>query len=316
MRVGDGIDKLVVFIGRSTPTGQFMPHGTGFLVGFNEDGMSFQSVVTARHVIDSIENTDEILLRINTRAGAVRTVPTDRKFWFSRDDKIDLAFCPMRLSVEIFDILHVNTNVILNDETIAKYQIGLGEDVCICGMYLSRIGEARNLPIVRIGTLAAMPSEMVRTSYGYHHVYLIEARSTGVLSGSPVFLQTPPIKMINSKVQWSWGVPDTIFVGMVLGYNKLAFPPELIEFLPPDMKDEDDRQDDERERAVPLNTGVAIVLPAAYIIEAVNNPQIMAMRKAITRDALAKSGYVPSAAPSINPSDAVSGPEADKPAHR
>jgi hypothetical protein len=293
MRVPDGAQKTVVFIGRAAPTGQFIPHGTGFLAANIQDDQAYQSIVTARHVIDEIQGTDEILIRANTHDARAKTIPTERRAWFSPNEKVDIAFHPGRLPPDTFDILHVSLDNVLNDEAIAKNNINVGEDIFICGMYLSRIGEVRNLPIVRSGIISAMPSEIIRTSYGHHHVYLIEARSTGGLSGSPVYFQMAPWRFINENLKASVGMLPQLFMGMVLGINKLSYPPELIEFLPPDDRDEEEKTDDKRERSVPLNTGIAVVLPVSYIIEALTHPQIMQWRKEASQRAQVRSGYAP-----------------------
>ena len=293
MRITDGVEKTIVFIGRSAPNGgPFIPYGTGFLVAFPHDEVMYQNIVTAQHVIDLIEGTDEILIRANTHNGTAKTIITQRKWWFSPLDKVDLAFCPARLGPDVFDILHVSLDNILNDDTISKHNISVGDDIFICGMYLSRIGEARNLPIIRAGIISAMPSEMVRTEYGYHHVYLVEARSTAGLSGSPVFLQMAPFRFINENVRASSDAYPQYFMGMVLGINKFSNPPELIEFLPPDLRSSEEKTDNELERSIPLNTGIAVVLPVTYIVEAITNPQIMEHRRAATERARKRSGYV------------------------
>jgi hypothetical protein len=48
-------------------------------------------------------------------------------------------------------------------------------------------GDLKNVPIVRVGNLASYPSEQIQTrAFGRMEAYLIEARSIGGLSGSPV----------------------------------------------------------------------------------------------------------------------------------
>jgi hypothetical protein len=46
------------------------------------------------------------------------------------------------------------------------------------------------MPIVRHGNIAMLPEEQIQTEMGYADVHLIEARSIGGLSGSPVFVRT------------------------------------------------------------------------------------------------------------------------------
>ena len=87
---------------------------------------------------------------------------------------------------------------------------------------------------------------------------------------------------------------------------------ELIEFPSPDMPEDEDEKDDERERSIPLNTGIAVVLPATYVIEAITDPNIMAMRKAATKQAR-EAAYVPDFARPAPAPSVVAGPEADGP---
>jgi hypothetical protein len=47
---------------------------------------------------------------------------------------------------------------------------------------------------------------------------------------------------------------------------------------------------------MPLNTGIALVLPAPYIVQALTDPRIIEMRKAATRRARKRSGYTPHSA--------------------
>ena len=56
MRVDDRIRKAVVFVGQADK-GPFMPHGTGFLTTeILEHGHGWQTLVTAKHVIDGINS--------------------------------------------------------------------------------------------------------------------------------------------------------------------------------------------------------------------------------------------------------------------
>jgi hypothetical protein len=67
--------------------------------------------------------------------------------------------------------------------------IGIGDAVFITGLFSHHPGKARNLRVIRVGNIAAMPDEPVKTQRGEMEAYLIEARSLGGLSGSPVFVR-------------------------------------------------------------------------------------------------------------------------------
>ncbi len=72
------------------------------------------------------------------------------------------------------------------DEIIKDQNIGLGDEVFITGLFGYVAGSQKNIPIVRVGNIAMMPDEKVPTEGEPMEAYLIEARSMGGLSGSPV----------------------------------------------------------------------------------------------------------------------------------
>jgi hypothetical protein len=117
----------------------------------------------------------------------------------------------------------------------------------------------RNIPVLRIGTLAAMPS-LVSTKIGHIEAYLIEARSLGGLSGSPVFLNMGPLRYPKAG-----GIlQSTIYylVGVVHGhFNARKADPDL---------NVDDQIQEER-----INAGIAIVTPVSKLLEIVNKPSML-----------------------------------------
>jgi len=75
VRVSDHVEKTVVFLGRRTPFDQFIPYGTAFLGGNIMDSELFQTIITARHVIDLFGDND-IHIRINKLDGSFHTETT------------------------------------------------------------------------------------------------------------------------------------------------------------------------------------------------------------------------------------------------
>jgi hypothetical protein len=59
------------------------------------------------------------------------------------------------------------------------------------GLLIQRMGETANLPIIRVGTIAAMSGEKIETKYGHHEAFLAELRSIDGLSGLPVCVDLP-----------------------------------------------------------------------------------------------------------------------------
>lgn len=305
VRVQDSIRKPVVFIGKQGERG-FIAHGTGFIAASFIDDYGYQQVVTAKHVIDRIQS-DEIDLRLNTHGGEARNLKTKKEWWLPHPDKrVDVSVLPFILSREVFDFLNLPLDgpTILTEQVIAARDIGVGDDVVVTGMYVARLGETKNIPIVRTGTIAAMAEEKIRTEYGYHHAYLIEARSIDGLSGSPVFVHLQPWRIQNGQVKLLDGHYE-YFMGMLLGHAAVENPSDSIEILQPEARD-----DKGPKARVSLNTGVAVVLPISYVVEAVNQPKLIELRAAARTTPSDRRFVADSAAP---PKPSVS-PE--NPTHR
>src|SRR5262249_33277136 len=102
------------------------------------------------------------------------------------------------------------------------WEPGPGDEIATIGLYTSHSGVSKNIPVVRIGHLAMMPDEPVLTQNGvYLKAYLVEVRSIAGLSGSPVFLNVPQIRVVDAKIEVRSGL-GVIFIGMMLGYHVVA----------------------------------------------------------------------------------------------
>jgi hypothetical protein len=75
-----------------------------------------------------------------------------------------------------------------------EYEVGIGDEVVVSGLFTRRTGRQKNIPIVRFGNIASMPSEPIHDSETGldFSAYLVEFRSIGGLSGSPVFAYLGP----------------------------------------------------------------------------------------------------------------------------
>ena len=90
----------------------------------------------------------------------------------------------------------------------------------ISGLFLHHFGKSRNIPIVRIGNLAALKEEKIATkSFGEIDGYLIEARSTGGLSGSSVFLNLGLVRFFEGRATRYTADTDTVYLlGLIHGH--------------------------------------------------------------------------------------------------
>jgi hypothetical protein len=106
VRVDDRIRKTVVFIGRAD-NGPFVPYGTGFITAtLHSEDQAWQSLVTARHVIDDIGG-DRVHVRLNNHNGEARIIEITKDFWVPHPDgRIDVAVSPTIIPRDQFDIIH------------------------------------------------------------------------------------------------------------------------------------------------------------------------------------------------------------------
>jgi hypothetical protein len=149
-----------------------------------------------------------------------------------------------------------------------KSQFGLGSEIVIIGLFRNHFGTDRNIPIVRLGNISAQPGELIHTKYGREvKAYLVEARSISGLSGSPV-LALPDNTVVAAKVfrGLSADVQLAALIGLMHGHFDI-----------PNLNEDVVTDDSEPERSV--HTGIGVVIPVEKIVETINNPELVALRK-------------------------------------
>jgi hypothetical protein len=198
MRVPDEVRKTIGFIGyEDKRTGEFKPRGSFFFLGHDPNTGEPVSekvyLVTARHVIDKLRDkgVDDAILRLNPKdpnAPPIKiAVPLAKWFSHPSDESIDVAITKV---VAETGIPNTHDHLTLSSSRCAtEAALNLGAEVFVSGLFRHHYGNRRNIPIVRIGNLAALSEEKISIGSGREiEGYLIEARSIGGLSGSPVFL--------------------------------------------------------------------------------------------------------------------------------
>src|SRR5262249_20043949 len=107
----------------------------------------------------------------------------------------------------------------LPTDEFARQTIGLGAQIAIVGLFRSHYGKNRNVPIVRVGNISALPGEPVFTRYtGYISAYLVEARSISGLSGSPVFVFQNEAVMLAKTLNGSAPKQQAALLGLMHGH--------------------------------------------------------------------------------------------------
>jgi hypothetical protein len=241
-------------------------------VKFETEVTNFGYVVTAKHVIAAIKskNLDKVYLRVNTYDG-FRYVETNIDRWRDHPDdyRIDVSVMPFALPTNQFDFMTIPVSMATTEEIIENYMIGLGNEVFMVGLFSGHSGQKKNLPIVRTGNLALMPDEPIEVKImGMREkidAFLIESRSIGGLSGSPVFIRADYVL----KTKPSPPSPRTVFwLGLIHGHWGISVEPDAIE--------QDDVSIPKQEK---VNMGIAIVVPATKIVEVINQDFFSDKRK-------------------------------------
>ncbi len=269
MLIPDEIRQCVAFLGVNTPTGPRLC-GTAFFVGVPSEaapGASYGYVVTAKHILDKIReiygNDAMTFIRVNVRGqDAVRAeIALQHWRYHPTDSTVDVAVIEDASGDSRFETKRIPLEMAATAEAITKHKIGVGDEVFMTGLFSHHHGRTRNLPIVRIGNIALMPDEPIRAGeWGEIQAYLIEARSIGGLSGSPVFVHLGGIRLGQiSGGGFRW-------LGLIHGHWDLPI-------------SELDAVTSDALRMENVNMGIAIVVPVDKIIEVLNQEALMTRRK-------------------------------------
>ncbi|HEX4426589.1 MAG TPA: hypothetical protein VH079_14415 [Terriglobales bacterium] len=204
---------------------------------------------------------------------------TGMRWFYHPDPLVDLAITPyLPRFHSVMDIRTISLDMFLTQANISDHHIGAGDEVFMTGLFTKFKGESKNLPIVRMGTVALISNE--RVPFGDDpdaliDAYLIEGRSIGGLSGSPAFVnETVQVAYDNPKVKsqlFYFAPGQTFFMGLVIGH--WAVPPS--------------RSLLEQEK---VNMGISVVVPAWKIKELLFLPEHVEMRNEAEKLAFTKSG--------------------------
>lgn len=297
MRVPDAVLKSSVFIGIRKGT-EPVYGGTGYFVGV--DGAygspSWIYLVTAKHVAEQIDGLD-FVVRVNRKIGEPAIVEgVGARWWYhpTEPERVDAAVVPWGLPEEVGPTLDVATlplAMFATDAVLTKQNIGIGNETFIIGLFTRVQKTSRSIPICRIGNVAMIPQEPIYFRDKLIDAYLIESRSIGGLSGSPVFVRaTVDLKGLHdgsgNPMVGHLTSSTFYFLGSVIGHWDQPGPQDIIP----------------QQEAV--NMGIAPIVPAQKIAEIINHPGLVAMRKKWDEDVMKKredGGVLDSELPSKKP---------------
>jgi len=160
-----------------------------------------------------------------------------------------------------FDTMYVGTELFLSSEKMKERMIGIGDDVFFPGLFQFAPGTKQNHPILRHGNIAMLPETQIQMDAGFAHVYLVEARSIGGISGSPVFTrETVSLETRGADTE------KGLIIGIGNKFHLLGMARSHWDLNERDINSYSGVQD--RPRGV--NMGIAAVTPAGAILEILN----------------------------------------------
>jgi len=294
MRVPDDVLKCVGFIGEmqhqdsSGVSGEL--RATGFFVAIPCESPELKDMrtcyfVTAKHVAAELAGREAYFL-VNAKGGGVvgiTGVVGEHWFLHPSDSSADVA------AIQIVMDSQADMNAIALEhfglpERLERLHIGIGDETIISGLFTAVPGTTRNIPIVRHGNIAMMPGEQIQTDSGFADVILVEARSIGGLSGSPVFVR----HTLGVKVQREGDGGDDLLFANGPGITLLGLMHGHWDIRESEMNKASIIQD----RQHGVNLGIGIVVPAIKIYETLYAPNLIAMRKEQEKEILAAISHI------------------------
>jgi hypothetical protein len=283
MRMPDLLLKSVGFVSRFEPEedgARLRFGGTAFIVGVHTGAnYGLAHIVTAKHVAEAIA-PDEAVIAMNAKDGMPRYLRSGSQDWFyhpTEPDSVDVAVLPFGTpNFKEYDITWIPEEIFATEKRIAEFDIGLGDEIVIIGLFTRFFGRKELVPLVRTGNVAMMPREKLPIrGFGDMEAYLAEGRSIGGLSGSPVFVRNT-VKMQARTDSGSAGYMSGLgrfhLLGLMHGHWDLP-----VSFSP-------------TEQAEAVNMGVSIVVPAKKILETLYHPRLVEMRARFMDDSRKQEG--------------------------
>lgn len=292
MRVPDIILKCVVFLGKDTENGRRYI-GTGYIVIEYRPDKSFLFLVTAAHIAEELEGFD-FYIRANHRDGqAVELKQECEKslWWYHPTEKASVDAAVMMVpfpEIMELDIQPIPRPMFVSRATIREKNIGVGDEVFVAGLFTNAKGTSRHIPIIRIGNVAMMPEEKIffpteDKPDQWLYADLLESRSIGGLSGSPVFIrETVRLNTFSRGGQMrvatareESGEPTEMaglgrfhFFGSMVGHWQIPLPAEF-----------------SRTQLEAVNMGIAPMVPAHKILEVLEQPELSEMMNRLANQA-------------------------------
>ena len=192
------IKRVIFYLFRTEGDRHIGPSGTGFFVQRRSHavaGLSHIYAVTNQHVTQN-EKIKASSIRLNCD-NASRFLDFSQHQWLS-DAQDDLSAIDvteyLRRHGDEFDCVEENGQFVTQG-VVDEFFLDIGEDVIMVGLFSSHYGGDRNKPTARFGNISMMPdpNALIEQPNGVKRPsYLVDTRSRGGYSGSPVFVFRTP----------------------------------------------------------------------------------------------------------------------------
>ena len=194
--INQNLGSCAFFLYRCDGNGNLLgPEGTGFIVSRQDPGYRERHfyAVTNWHVA----LCGASVIRINTLDGKTRVLEFGPEEWQFNAQGDDLAAVDItdHLNVESDDVTVILEELFATPTFASNTKLGFGDEVFMIGLFANHDGGERNLPLARFGNISAMPSDNVpirQPNNNYRPSYVLDMRSRGGFSGSPVFVYRTP----------------------------------------------------------------------------------------------------------------------------
>ena len=227
MRVPEEIVDSVIFLCEDTEgkgrREDMRPVGTAFVIAIpfpgapvSGRGLGFRYLVTARHVIEGLADQGGFIhARIQREDRTLDFVRNQVSSWWLHKDA-DIAVTPFPVPLSAANCKSLNADsFLISEKEIDRLKIGAGDAVFTAGLFTGHPGQNRNIPIVRIGSLAVTGEQrFVNPRYKKEMaVYLVEMFSKGGQSGSPVFVYLEALRRPSMEEAWVPSPEDPVGAG-------------------------------------------------------------------------------------------------------
>lgn len=237
--------------------------GTGFFLPVPTSQTNRVAVyaVTNRHVI---KKHDKPTIREWKKAQKFGYVDTERDEWHCGEID-DLAvrlmgqYQPGTLAPLDADF----SDWLASPDHLEQRLIGIGDEVFMMSRFSPIIGKEKNRPTVRFGYISRLPDEPIEHDGKMCEAFLVEMRSIGGCSGSPVLVHYPSMQLTPSL-----RIPETHrFLGVDAGH----FPYKVRGTIA-------DPFVQGKEVVISTSSAMAVVVPAWKLRELLESPHVVAER--------------------------------------